>query len=514
MLDSALIEQLRQHFSTLTSQFQLEVAAGEHPQKSELLELLQSLSQASTRISLSEGPAKTGLFFQILKDQKPTGIQFAGIPGGHEFTSLVLALLNADGKGRLPDAHLQGRIAALKGPIRLRTVISLTCTNCPDVVQALNQMALIHPDLEHQMVDGALIQDEINRLGIQGVPSVLAGDQLIHAGKADLVSLIEALEKHYGTKTHAAVNNERSPYDLLVIGAGPAGASAAIYSARKGLRVGVIARKIGGQVTETKAIENLISKPYTEGPILAEDLRKHMEHYAIELLENREVERLSSSENLHQVHIKGGETLSATQVIIASGAKWRELNVPGEKDYLGAGVHFCPHCDGPFYKGKKVAVIGGGNSGLEAALDLAGICSQVTVLEFADQLRADQVLIEKAQSLANVQILRGVQTKAVLGDGKKVQALSYEERSNGILHQLEIEGIFVQIGLAPNSAAFRDLLEINPRGEIVIDSHNRTSVSGIYAAGDVSTIPYKQIVIAVGEGAKASLAAFEDRMRG
>lgn len=514
MLDAALIDQLRQHFSTLSSQFTLDIAAGNHAHSTELWAMLQGLASASDQISLSEGDPQAGIFFQILKDGQATGIQFAGIPGGHEFTSLILAILNADGKGRLPDSQLAARTQALRGPIRLRTFISLSCTNCPDVVQALNQMALIHPDFEHQMVDGALYTEEVERLGIQGVPSVMAGDQLIHSGKADFLSLLEALEKHYGFHAPVLDTVERTPFDLLVIGAGPAGAAAAIYSARKGLRVGVVARKIGGQVNDTKAIENLISQPYTEGPLLAKDLRAHLEHYAIELLENREIAEILPQTQGHLIQIKGGEELKASQVVIATGAKWRDLGVPGEKDYLGTGVHYCPHCDGPFYKGKRVAVVGGGNSGIEAALDLAGIASHVTVLEFAHTLKADQVLIDKAMKLSNLQILCGVRTTEVIGNGQKVQGLRYEEQSSKHIETLEIEGIFVQIGLAPNSSAFKDLLSTNGRGEIEIDSHNRTSVPGIYAAGDVTTIPYKQIVIAVGEGAKASLAAFEDRTYG
>lgn len=514
MLDDQIKQQLSQHFASLESKITLEMAASEHEMQTELMELLHGVASTSNQINVLVNGVSQTPFFRILKNDQPTGIEFTGIPGGHEFTSLILAILNTDGKGRLPDELLQCRIKSIQGPIHLRTYISLYCTNCPDVVQALNQIALIHGDLIHQMVDGGLVQNEVEQLGILGVPSVMTGNHLIHSGKADLLLLIEALERQFGKKEIQLDLASRDPFDVLVIGGGPAGASSAIYSARKGLRVGVVARKIGGQVNDTKAIENLISILYTEGPILSHDLRKQMEHYGIELLENREVEDIQPLvESYREVNLSSGEKLKAQQIIIASGASWRKLNIPGEKEHIGSGVHFCPHCDGPFYKGKRVAVIGGGNSGIEAALDLAGVSTEVTVLEFADTLRADQVLIQKAEQTPNVKILRSVRCMEVLGDGGKVKGLRYEERSTGAVQELELEGIFVQIGLSPNSGAFKALLDMTPQGEICIDSHNRTSAEVIYAAGDVTTIPYKQIVIAVGEGAKASLAAFEDRLR-
>jgi alkyl hydroperoxide reductase subunit F len=519
MLDASLVEQLRQHFSGLEHDYQFLVAPSEHGQQQELLDLLEGVASASERLSVRvEGSASPIPIFDFLREGHPTGIHFRGIPGGHEFTSLILAVLNADGKGRLPDEGVKSRVARIKGPVRLATYVSLECHNCPDVVQALNQMALVHPDFEHTMVDGGLVQQEVTDLGIQGVPSVMADSKLLHSGKADMGQLLDALEKHFGISEDVPVAVvEREPYDVLVLGGGPAGASAAVYSARKGLRVSVVARKVGGQVNDTKGIENQISVLYTEGPKLAAELRAHMEHYGVDILENREVETLVpkvEGGEFHSVHAKGGEVLHARQVIVATGARWRELGIPGEKDYMGSGVHFCPHCDGPFYKGKRVAVVGGGNSGIEAAIDLAGIASEVTVLEFLDVLRADQVLVDKARSLPNVKIHTSVRTAEVLGDGRKVTGIAYEERATGAMHQIELEGIFVQIGLAPNSNALQGVVELTPRAEVVIDDRNRTSVPGIYAAGDVTHIPYKQIIISMGEGAKASLAAFEDRMRG
>jgi alkyl hydroperoxide reductase subunit F len=436
------------------------------------------------------------------------------VPGGHEFTSLVLAVLNADGKGKLPDAGIVRRIKALRGPIELRTYVSLSCTNCPDVVQALNQLALLHGDLRHATIDGAIATEEATRLGIQAVPTVYAGDKLLHVGKSTLAELLEVLEETFGVvdETHTEPASEKKVYDVVVIGGGPAGAAAAIYSARKGLRTAMVAQKVGGQVQETLGIENLVSVTYTEGPRLAADIDKHLRAYPIDLLENRRVERIVDGES-KDIMLKGGEVLSSSAVIVATGAKWRELGIPGEKEYLGRGVAFCPHCDGPFYKGKSVAVVGGGNSGVEAAIDLAGICSHVTLVEFLDVLKADAVLVKKLHSLSNVNVILNARVTEVVGTGDKVTGLKYSERASDEAREFALDGVFVQIGLVPNSGIAKDLVDVNRFGEIVIDARCRTSAAGIYAAGDVTTVPFKQIVIAMGEGAKAALSAFEDRMR-
>ena len=518
MLDPDLQQQLTNAFAGLGHDYSLVIAPSDHPQQGELRDLVDGLAAASTRIRVVDASSKTPVpRLTLLRDGAPTGISFSGVPGGHEFTSLVLAVLNADGKGRLPDAGLRARIRSLRGPIRLRTFVSLECTNCPDVIQALNQMALIHGDFQHEMADGALHPDEVTRLGIQGVPAVFSGDQLLHVGKADLAGLIEILAEKLGVENTPTAETEAEPIDadVAIVGGGPAGAAAAIYSARKGLKVVVIAGRIGGQVKDTMGIENLISVPYTEGPRLAQDLRGHLEANHITLLENRQVERVDEDAGGagQVVHLKGGETVRCRQLIIATGARWRELGVPGEKEHLGRGVAFCPHCDGPFYKGRRVAVVGGGNSGVEAAIDLAGICSEVTLLEFGDALRADAVLQRKLKALPNTQVITSARTTEVVGDGTKVTALAYEDRTTGEIRRVDLDGIFVQIGLAPNSSPFKDLVEVNRAGEIVVDAKGRTSKPGVYAAGDVANIPFKQIVIAMGDGAKTALAAFEDRMR-
>lgn len=512
MLDSAILDQLRALFAELSADYHFIIRPSQHEKQTELTELLGSLAEVSPRLSCRlEGPAAAGIEFSLVREGVPTGIHFRGVPGGHEFTSLVLALLNADGKGKLPDPAILDRVRALRGPIELRTYVSLSCTNCPDVVQALNLMALVHGELRHTMVDGGLAEDEIAALGVQAVPAVYTGDQLLHVGKASFAELLETLEDRFGGAGTAAPGPPR-PYDVLVVGGGPAGVAAAIYSARKGLRTALVAQRLGGQIAETLGIENLIGTLRTEGPRLGADLERHLRSYPIDVLEHRKVERVENGEP-RAVHLKGGEVLTAPALILATGARWRELGVPGEKEHLGHGVAFCPHCDGPFYRGQAVAVVGGGNSGVEAAIDLAGLCSQVTLLEFADELKADAVLVRHLQELSNVELVTGARTVEILGDGARVTALRYQERKTERLQDLPLAGVFVQIGLVPNSALVKDLVATNRQGEILVDGHCRTNIPGIYAAGDVTNVPYKQIVIAMGEGAKAALAAFEDRLR-
>jgi alkyl hydroperoxide reductase subunit F len=430
---------------------------------------------------------------------------------------LLLAILNADGKGKnLPDEGVVRRIRALSGDIRLQTYVSLTCTNCPDVVQTLNIFALLNPNISHEMVDGALFQSEVDAKGVQAVPAVFADGEMLHVGRGSLGELLEKLEARYpsvpqsGDASNTPITRS---FDVVVLGGGPAGASAAIYSARKGLRVAILAERIGGQVKETVGIENMISIPYTTGSELADNLRTHLTHYPIELFENRRVESTELQGAEKRIMVVGGEIFTAPAVIIATGAGWRRLNVEGEAEYIGRGVAFCPHCDGPFYAGKSVAVVGGGNSGIEAAIDLAGICKRVTVIEFMDELKADKVLQDKVRSLPNVDVLLSTQTTKVIGNGDKLTALQLKDRHTSEERELALDGVFVQIGLSANSAPFAEL-EKTRIGEIIIDAHCRTNIPGVYAAGDVSSVPYKQIIIAMGEGAKAALTAFDDRVRG
>jgi alkyl hydroperoxide reductase subunit F len=518
MLDDAIRTQLTEVFAKLENPVTLEYDSSKHAKQGELEELLLEVSSASSSIQVRpSGVGSENPRFRVLHGGKPNGISFTGIPGGHEFSSLVLAILNSDRKGKLPDAAIVDRIARIKGPVRLRTVISLSCENCPAVVQALNLMAVLHADFEHEMVEGEFISAEVERLKIQGVPSVLHGEKLVSSGKAALIDLLERLEKEFGTLdapagAGGAAARDLGQYDVVVVGGGPAGATAAIYTARKGLKTAVLAERIGGQMMDTKGIENFISVPYTEGPQLSAALAKHLAAYPVDVLEHRRVEAVENSDEVKRLRLTSGETITARALIVTTGAKWRELGVPGEKEYLGRGVAFCPHCDGPYYKGKDIAVVGGGNSGIEAAIDLAGIVKSVTVFEFMPELKADAVLVKKLLSLPNTSIIKNARTNQVIGDGAKVTALEYEDRATGELKRAELEGVFVQIGLLPNSGFMKGIVETSKFGEILIDAKCRTNAKGIYAAGDVTNVPYKQIIIAMGEGAKAGLSAFEGLM--
>lgn len=519
MLDLEMKNQLREVFAKLERDVTLTYNESENENQSELIEMLRDLAETSDRIKVRSSGEKSAAPYFTVTGSEVARVSFRGIPGGHEFTSLIIAILNCDGKGKMPDDGLALRIRSLKGPIRIRTFVSLTCENCPDVVQALNQMALVHSDFQHETVDGAYAQAEIESLGIQGVPSVVVEGKMVHSGRIHFLDLLAKLEAHFGVSDQAknseaadvqlAAQKNLGHFDVAVIGGGPAGVSAAIYSVRKGLKTALIAEKMGGQVQETKGIENLVSVIYTEGPKLADDLYRHMASYPVTVLDRRRVKRLDRSRT---IELEGGESLSAEAVIVATGAKWRELDVPGEKEYTGRGVAYCPHCDGPFYKDKRIAVIGGGNSGVEAAIDLAGIAAHVQVFEYNDNLKADQILIDKLNSLSNTSVVLNARTTELIGDGKKIVALEYFDRKTEKVVQLPFDGVFVQIGLLPNSAFAKDAVELTKFGEIIVDEKGHTSAPGIYAAGDVTTTPYKQIIISMGEGAKTALAAFEDRM--
>jgi NADH-dependent peroxiredoxin subunit F len=517
MLDNDLKEQLHTHFQGLGHLIELVIDRSEHAQHAELLEMLNDLASTSDEIKVRVSEQSADMpQFSVYRDGKPTGVHFKGIPGGHEFTSLILAILNSAGKGKLPDAGLAKRIQQLNGA-KVRTYISLSCENCPDIVQALNLMALTHGGgLEHTMIDGAFVQEELERLNVQGVPAVFVGDELVHSGRSTFAELLTKLEAAVGRNEASMTQNiDLGHFDVAVMGGGPAGASAAIYSVRKGLKTVLIAEKLGGQVQETKGIENLISVVYTEGPQLAANLDKHLRSYPVEVLEHRRVHEVIAGKDGGRttLRLESGEHLTTDALIVATGAKWRELGVPGEKEYIGRGVAFCPHCDGPYYKGKKVSVVGGGNSGVEAAIDLAGICTEVVLFEFMETLKADDVLIKKLHSLPNVKVITYAKTMEVIGNGEKVIAIDYQDRATHETHRVELDGVFVQIGLSPNSAVVKNVVETNRFGEIVVDTKGHTSTAGIYAAGDVTTVPFKQIIIAMGEGAKAALTAFEDRMR-
>jgi NADH-dependent peroxiredoxin subunit F len=399
-----MLDELKNIFANLSGHIDLHYNHSNHEKQTELLELLDLLSRATDKISVSESSEESEApGFTLIYNQEKTKVSFKGIPGGHEFSSLVLAILHADGKGKFPDEFIIQRIKNLKGPISLKTYISLSCENCPDVVQSLNLMSFLHEDFTHEMVDGEFDLSEIERLKIQGVPSVVDGNSILSVGKTTLIDLLGKLETHYGVRDNRKESIDLGIFDVAIIGGGPAGVSSAIYASRKGLKTILIADKIGGQVQDTKGIENLISVIYTEGPQLAAQLAEHMNAYDIKILEHRKVESVSIEK---VIKLESGEFLQARSVIVATGAKWRELGIPGEKEYRGRGVAFCPHCDGPYYKNKDIAVVGGGNSGVEAAIDLAGIVKSVTLLEFMPELKADSVLVEKLKSLSNVKILK------------------------------------------------------------------------------------------------------------
>jgi alkyl hydroperoxide reductase subunit F len=514
MLDFDLKEQVKKIFEGLEADFVLDATFRDGDENAVAMkDMLTDLADLSEKITcrIAEGEETA---FSILKNGVDTGIRFRGTPGGHEFSSFLLAVLNCDGKGKnIPDKATTGRVRALKTPIQLRTYVSLECTNCPDVVQALNLMATLNPGIIHETTDGAVFSSETEALSIKAVPSVYVDNELIHAGKAGFGELLAALETRFGSE-ETTIGTEVKSYDVIVAGGGPAGVAAAVYSVRKGLKTAIVAERIGGQVKDTVAIENLISVPQTTGAALAEALGNHLNAYPVDVFEHRKVEGIELDGDDKTLTLTGGERCKAPALIVATGASYRRMNINGEAEYIGRGVAFCPHCDGPLYRDKRVAVVGGGNSGIEAAIDLAGICTKVTVFEFLDELRADKVLQDKAQSLPNVEIFLSSQTTEVLGDGKKVTGLRVRDRKTGVERLTELDGIFVQIGLSPNSSLVKDLVALNARGEIEVDTGCRTGSRGIYAAGDVTNTPFKQIVIAMGEGAKAALSAFTDRISG
>lgn len=512
MLGTEMREQLRNLFHDLQAEITFTILDSSHTAQGELEEILNELVSTSEKLKIKKVSESASVpSFYLAKNGIKKGIAFRGIPNGHEFSSLILAILNIDGRGKLPDLNIQKRIQNLAGPITLKTYISLSCENCPDVIQALNQMSLYHEDFTHEMVDGALVENEVEALNIQGVPSIVSNGTLLHSGKANFLDLLTKLEVYFGTKE----SSENSPsssdslgsFDVVILGGGPAGSSAAIYAARKGLKTAMVVERFGGQVRDTKGIENFVSVLYTEGEILSAQLRDHVSKYDIKVFEHRRVLAVETENKI--IRLESKESIQYQALVIATGAKWRELGVPGEKEYIGRGVAFCPHFDGPYYKGKKVAVIGGGNSGVEAAIDLSQIVKEVIVLEFADNLKADQVLIQKMLSLPNISFFTNVKTEKILGNKEKVTNIEYTERTTLEKKQLELDGIFVQIGLSPNSQFLKGVVELTKFGEILIDHKGRTSDPAIFAAGDVTTVPYKQIIISMGEGAKAALAAFE-----
>ncbi|MBA1187657.1 alkyl hydroperoxide reductase subunit F [Pseudomonas entomophila] len=515
MLDATLKSQLKTYLERVTQPIEIVASLDDGAKSRELHDLLVEIAGLSNLITLSvDGDDARRPSFSLNRPGADIGLRFAGIPMGHEFTSLVLALLQVGGHPSKASAEVIEQIRGLQGEFVFETYFSLSCQNCPDVVQALNLMAVLNPNIRHVAIDGALFQAEVESRKIMAVPSLYLNGEPFGQGRMGLEEILGKIDTSAGSRQAEKIN-AKDAFDVLVVGGGPAGASAAIYAARKGIRTGVAAERFGGQVLDTLAIENFVSVHETEGPKLAVALEEHVKQYDVDIMNLQRGEALipAAEGGLHEVRLNSGASLKAKTVILATGARWREMNVPGEQEYRGRGVAYCPHCDGPLFKGKRVAVIGGGNSGVEAAIDLAGLVAQVTLIEFDGQLRADAVLQRKLHSLPNVKVITSALTTEVHGNGEKVTGLSYKDRTTETVHALELEGIFVQIGLLPNTDWLKGTVELSPRGEIIVDARGQTSVPGVFAAGDVTTVPYKQIVIAVGEGAKASLAAFDHLIR-
>ena len=515
MLDANIKAQLGAYLEKLQRPIQLIATLDDSAKAGEIRDLLSDIASLSPKVSVrTDGQDSRVPSFAIAQGDEAPRIRFAGVPMGHEFTSLVLALLQTGGHPPKLDAEVIAQIRNLPGDYAFETYVSLSCQNCPDVVQALNTMAAINPRIRHVMIDGALFQAEVDARKIMAVPAVYLNGERFHQGRTSIEEVLAKLDTGAADRAAAKIA-EKAPFDVLVVGGGPAGAAAAIYAARKGIRTGVVAERFGGQVLDTMGIENFISVQHTEGPKLAAQLEQHVREYEVDIMNVQRAAALvpAGAEGLTEIKLASGASLKAKSVVIATGARWREMGIPGEAEYKGKGVCFCPHCDGPLFKGKRVAVIGGGNSGVEAAIDLAGLVAEVTLLEFDTRLRADAVLQKKLFSLPNVKVITHAQTTEVTGDGGKVNGIVYQDRASGEAHRIDLEGIFVQIGLLPNTDWLKGTVGLSARGEIEVDARGATSVPGVFAAGDATTTPYKQIIIAMGEGAKASLSAFDHLIR-
>ncbi len=516
MLDANLKAQLQAYLEKVTQPFEIVASLDNGAKSVELKSLLEEIASLSDKITLrTDGDDARKPSFALNRINGEISLRFAGIPMGHEFTSLVLALLQVGGHPSKLGQEVIEQIVNLEGDLNFETYFSLSCQNCPDVVQALNLMAVLNPNIKHVAIDGALFQEEVEQRQVMSVPMIFLNGEMFGQGRMDVEQILAKVDTGSSAR-EAAKLNKKDAFDVLVIGGGPAGAAAAIYSARKGIRTGLAAERFGGQVLDTMSIENFISVAETEGPKLVRAMEEHVREYDIDVMNLQRASRLvpaAEQGGLHTIEFESGASLQAKTVILSTGARWREMNVPGEQEYRGRGVAYCPHCDGPLYKGKRVAVIGGGNSGVEAAIDLAGLVKHVTLLEFADTLRADEVLQKKLKSLPNVTVIKSAMTTEVIGDGSKVTGLIYQDRATEELHTVELEGIFVQIGLLPNSDWLKDTVALSKHGEIEVDARCATNIPGVFAAGDVTTVPYKQIIIAMGEGAKASLSAFDHIIR-
>ena len=514
-LDITIRNQLQDYMARLVSPIKLLANVDASASSQEMLGMLEEVTSLSEKITLNKETdvSKRIPSFEVNREIDATGITFAGIPSGHEFTSFVLALLQAGGHPLKLDAEKIEQIKNIQGKFHFETYISLSCHNCPDVVQALNAMSIINPNISHTMIDGALFQKEVEDKQIMAVPTIFLNGEPFGQGRMELDEIVNKIDSSASLKEAEKISKKET-YDILILGGGPAGASAAIYSARKGIRTGIVSERFGGQVMDTLGIENFISVKATEGPKLVTALEEHVKEYEVDIMNLQRAKSIQKNDEnaLFEVELENGGKLKSKSVIVATGARWRELNVPGEKEFKGKGVAYCPHCDGPLFKGKHVAVIGGGNSGVEAAIDLANIVGHVTLFEFAGELKADDILQKRLYSLSNVDVILNAQTLEVLGSDK-VNSMIYLDRKTNEKKTIALEGIFIQIGLLPNTDFVKNTVDLSKFGEIIIDSHGQSSLPGLFAAGDVTTVPYKQIIIAMGEGAKASLGAFDYLIR-
>lgn len=515
MLDAATTAQLKNYLANLRTPVELVATLDDSPKSLEMRTLVETVAAQSDLLSARyDGHADRTPSFAIRRADGTAETHFAGLPLGHEFTSLVLALLHMGGHPPKEDAELLASVKSLEGDYRFETFFSLSCQNCPDVIQAINIMAALNPSVSHVAIDGAMFREEVETRKVMAVPAIYLNGELFGQGRMDLSQIMAKLDT--GTVARAAEKiAAKEPFEVLIVGGGPAGAAAAIYTARKGIRTGVVAERFGGQVLDTMGIENFISVQHTEGPKLAAQLEQHVREYDVDIMNLQTATELipAGADGLHEIKLASGASLKARTLILSTGARWRQMGVTGEEEYRNKGVAYCPHCDGPLYKGKRTAVIGGGNSGVEAAIDLAGIVAHVTLIEFDSQLRADAVLQKKLRSLTNVDIITSALSTEVIGDGERVQTLVYTDRNTDVSHRIDLDGIFVQIGLVPNTEWLKGPLTLSPRGEIEVDTHNATNLPGVFAAGDVTTVPYKQIIVAMGEGTKAGLSAFDHIIR-
>ncbi|MGO4890026.1 alkyl hydroperoxide reductase subunit F [Anaerobacillus sp. MEB173] len=507
VLDADIKAQLNQYLQLMEGDVVLKVSAGSDKTSTEMLALVNELASMSPNITVQEAELTRTPSFSVNRAGEDTGVIFAGVPLGHEFTSLVLALLQVSGRPPKVDQQLIDQIKNISGEYHFETYVSLSCHNCPDVVQALNTMSVLNPGITHTMIDGAAYKDEVDSKNVMSVPAVYLNAEFFGGGRMTLEEILTKM----GTGPDASELSNKDPYDVLVVGGGPAGASAAIYASRKGIRTGIVAERFGGQVLDTMTIENFIGTKQTEGQKLAASLEEHVKDYDIDVM-NLQRAKSIEKKDLFELELENGAVLKSKSVIISTGARWRNVGVPGEHEFKNKGVAYCPHCDGPLFEGKHVAVIGGGNSGIEAAIDLAGIVKHVTVLEFMPELKADDVLQKRLYSLPNVTVLKNVQTKEITGTDS-VNGITYIERDTEVEKHIDLQGVFVQIGLVPNTDWLEGIVKRNRIGEIIVDKHGSTTVPGLFAAGDCTDSAYNQIIISMGSGATAALGAFDYLIR-